>query len=423
MTDSPDIPAPGPPTPAPAGPAPSAWSLAPWARWALATSVAVPVLAIAAGVASAATGLLVMLPAVGAVLLVGRRERTADADDPAGPLMAPPVLLLLTVSAAAVGAVLTWFLTGDGVGPVGAVLAAALVVLGAGQVLGAFRGRSLLLLPLGVLLAVPLVMAATGGQRLQLGSDNPRRIDGTDGRTVVLGAGAAPVIIPAAIAPARLTVRKVAGNIDIRVDPRLPVDLTVVGRSTVVASDGTWRASGGSVMSRRHVVMAGAGPAHQPLVLRVEAGFGQAVVQHWITPPGTTAGSSDARAQRRAELGAQRAAIAADVTARRRLLTRERATLGRLQALYAARLRRVEAASPAVPAAVLRVPEYRWMQATADGTWPGTIDPALADLTALRRTRYDLLRAAWRVNSVQAGIARRQRDLRALDRAMRKDVP
>lgn len=415
MTDSPATPLAAPPPPGGPDPAPTGRGLARWAPPALAAAVLVPLLAWWTGFWQAGTALLVMLALVGTVLLIGRRERTPGDGGTTQGLMAPPVLLLLTVSAATVGATLTWFLTGDGVGPVGAVLAAALVVLGVGQMVGAFRGRSLLLFPLGILVAIPLVMAAAGGQRLQLGSDDPGRIDGTQGETIVLGAGSRPVVIPAATAPRRLTIRKIAGTVEVRIDSRVPVDLTVVGRGQVLRAGGT-PIDDDSTMSRRHLVMGGSS-AGDPLVLRVEAGFGRAIVYHGF--PSVAEGRAEVVSQERA----QRYQIVIDIRARRRLLAREQATLARLRALYAARLGRVRSASPAVPPAVLRVQDDRWTQATADGAWPGTLDPALAALTTLRRTRYDLLRAAWRVNSVRTGIATRQRDLRAVDAVIKENTP
>ncbi len=128
--------------------------------------------------------LIVFLAGLGSALVVGRGRPIAGAAPDAAPAGAasrhlprphPPVLLLLTVAVAAMAATGAWFATDgpSGEDAFGVVLAAAVVVVGLGVTLSAWRGRSFVLFPIGLVLAAPLVLVAFADVSLTVGRDDP----------------------------------------------------------------------------------------------------------------------------------------------------------------------------------------------------------------------------------------------------------
>src|SRR5205807_1448659 len=81
--------------------------------------------------------------------------------------------------------------------------------IGLGVTLSAWRGRSFVLLPLGLALAAPLVLVAFADVSLTVGRDDPGVIRSADGssRTVVLRQGAGPVEVRGTAVAAGLRTR------------------------------------------------------------------------------------------------------------------------------------------------------------------------------------------------------------------------
>lgn len=347
--------------------------------------------------------------AVGVTLVVGRGapvQRPGAAAGVRSAVPRPPTLLLLSAAVALLGGALLWLVAYqlEDIHPLGAMLALGVVVAGAGQVLGAFRGRSFLLAPIGVALSLPLLAAAVVDVPLQLGTDDPGTITRLPAhRTLVLRPGADPVQITRAAYEEGLrdlVVRRAGGAIEVRVDRRVPLevdvrtlgDATVLGGSTAGDSFVSWPRTSHRELAAR--------PAEgDPLRLRVEGGWGEVVVMHTLPSQ-----LDQADTPRRMEM-------TRDLAARRALLARERREVARLTARYHALVSSLALDVP-VPPGVLTVPEEQWTQGIE--ALPPDLDPASARLARLRAARFDLMRAEWRAMNVQRGITRLRADLGAL---------
>lgn len=365
----------------------------------------------------------------GVALVVGRRSvpgagATGLAPAVSRPERRPPTLLLLAIAGAAVVAAALWLVRYEAsdVHAFGAILAAALVVVGLGQAVGAWRGDSRSLLPLGVLLAAPLALAGFAGARLDLGTADPGRLAASTATELsyTLGRGARPVVVTRAAAAGglrRLTLRKVDGTVDVRVAPSVPLRVTVasVGGSGFIVGRDSFIVATVPRVGSRSVLLAATGPTPlpgEPLELRIETGTGHIVVDH---------GGSTER-QPVASTASALGAIRADIAARQSLLARERRTLAGLRARYARGLAGLSSGSPEVGRRVLGAPESVWFEG-ADSVGVLARDRSLATLTRLRAVRFDLLRAAWRVRTVDRGIAERRRELVARARVAPRPAP
>ncbi len=386
-------------------------------------------LAQALGVTYPNVGVLAILAllASGIVVILGRRpgshqEAVSTGAPPlAGmPRLQPPVLLLLTLAVVGVAATATWLVvrSASGVEGIGAVASVSLVAVGLGLVLGAWRGRSVLLLPVGLALALPLGLASFAGARVELGSDDPGTLRaGAAERTYVLGRGARPVIVTAAVGKdlRRLTIRKAAGVIDVRIAPEVPVRVTfasIRGEFYSDLRDGYYIQAWGWGTGSRTFRLPATGTRRQngePLEVRVETATASVSFGHNATDVARPVPDT---------FPAQRANVRIDIAARTKLLRRERATLSRLQTRYTRALGSIASASVAVSPRVLDVDESRWLEGDAStSTWLRLRDPALASAGGLETLRFDLLRAAWRTNAVQRGIREQEKLLAALDAA------
>lgn len=361
--------------------------------------------------------LIVFLAGLGAALVLGRGQPIAvggpmDATPARAalrrmPRLHPPVLLLLTVAVAAMAAIGAWFATDGPAGEdaVGVMLAAALIAVGLGTCLGAWRGRSLVLVPLGLVLAAPLALAAFANVSLTLGRDNPGVIASADSaqRTVVLGQGAGPVEVRSAAVVAglrTLTIRKGLGRIEVIADRSIPIRLDVVAVGGTVTIDdyasNTYR-SFRTVERHSLFLPAAGGAATVPLDLKVEVGFGSVLVEHGVPPAAPAPSRADG-------LKALRTQLVADIAARRALLVSDRRALRGLSAAYIVTLRRLARDPAASAPRALRLPEPFWRAVTPSATGLIAADPALRHLDRLRILRFNLLRAAWRTHSVARGV-------------------
>ncbi|MFN8223723.1 MAG: PspC domain-containing protein [Gaiellales bacterium] len=388
---------------------------------------------------------LALLIGAGGLFVFGRRPPVAPGRSdkftrvylPTLRLPQPPTLLLLTLSVATVAGLVTWLAVRarDGVENYGATAASALIVVGLGVALGAWRGRSFLLLPIGLALATPLALAAATDLRLDLGRDNPGALAGTGAtsRTFVLGRGAGPVTVTRAAVESglrTLVIRKPAGTIDVRIDPAIPANIelaTIAGRGWVLDAKGEQRAwldnPGTSMVS---LPAAGDDVLSTPLTLRIESAFGsinvfqpvsQAAVEH----------------QQAADLKYRLTNMRVDLSGRRGLLARERATLAKLDARYArtlAALARLTTPSPTasrVPEAILRIDEASWQSMRVEEPLLRERDPVLDELARSRRAlqlatdlRFEILRASWRVASIERGIGRLEKRITTLEKGASK---
>jgi phage shock protein PspC (stress-responsive transcriptional regulator) len=373
--------------------------------------------------------LIVFLAGVGSALVLGRGHSlavpaAAPATEPAGVAWRrlsrphPPVLLLLTLAGAGIAATVAWFAT-DGPGgedALGVVLAAALIAVGVGVMTGAWRGRSFVLVPLGLVLAAPLALAAFANVSLTLGRDNPGVIQSADGsqRTVILGQGAGPVQVRSAAVAAglrTLTVRKGIGRVEVIVDSSIPVRLDVVtlGGSVTIADYASNTYQSFHTFRRRSLFLAATGSVTTaPLDLRVEVGFGSVVVEH-----GRPAVAAEL--WRTAELKTLRTRLVADIASRRALLASDRRALRRLTAAYSGQLRRLARDPLASAGRALRLSESFWRAVTPSTPGLTAADAALRRLDRLRTLRFNLLRAAWRTHSVARGLHARRLRLQRLD--------
>lgn len=371
-----------------------------------------------AGGLAAVVGVMLVF---GALLVFGRRPRPAAETNvvtvkPRQP-MVPPTLLLVALGVAVIAGAAAWFATRqvNGVEGVGAAAAAALLVLGLAQILGAWRGRSALLVPIGVLFAIPLGMAALVDARLDLGSDDPGVLTGAaeSSRTFVLGRGSRPVTISGAAFDSglrSLTLRKSFGTIDLRVAPGIPVRVDV--RSALnagqVSNEPPFYFGDGVRVGRLtpEVVYLPGEPrfGSQEIRVRLESGFGRIYVHR--SSPSLPAKSPDEDLLRQARL---------NLPLRQRLLSREIAASQRLRAEYVALVSRIalpQATAPRASRVVLAVPESDWFAKSLDDRILRLGDPTLDRLSVLQkrvaraqRMRFDILRAEWRVNSIRVGIA------------------
>jgi hypothetical protein len=335
------------------------------------------------------------------------------------PRVHPPVLLLLTVAVAAMAAIGAWFATDGPAGEdaVGVVLAAALIAVGLGVCLGAWRGRSFVLVPLGLVLAAPLALVAFANVSLTLGRDNPGVIASADSaqRTVVLEQGAGPVEVRSAAVAAglrTLTVRKGLGRIEVIVDRSIPIRLDVVAVGGPVTVDDY----ASNMYLRFHAFQghslflpAAGGSATAPLALKVEAGIGSVLVEHGVPPVVAMPSRADM-------LRALRTQLVADIAARRALLASDRRALHRLSAAYIVTLRRLARDPAAAAPRALRLPEPFWRAVAPSTAGLTAADPALRHLDRLRILRFNLLRAAWRTHSVARGVHDQHVRLRRLER-------
>ena len=369
--------------------------------------------------------LIVFLAGLGSALVVGRGGQVAAA--PAAPavtaqrhvsLPRPPVLLLLTLAAAAVAATGGWFAT-DGPGgedALGVVLASAVIAVGLGVTLSAWRGRSFVLLPLGLALAIPLVLVGFADVSLTVGRDNPGVIASAGGpeRTVILGQGAGPVEVRGAAVAAglrTLVVRKGIGHVEVTVDRSVPVRLHVVAAGGTVTVDDVVNnsyASFGALRGHSMSLAAGGRTPTAPLDLKVAVGFGSVLIEHGV-PPVAVAPSAAA------QLRALRTQVVADIDARTALLRADRRTLRRLTAFYTGQLHLLARAPIAAGRGPLQLPESFWRAVTPSSPSLTAADRALARLDRLRVLRFNLLRAAWRTHSVARGLRNERLGLHALD--------
>lgn len=366
----------------------------------------------------------------GALFLFGRRALAPAAprtrsDRPIAPwfrLPHPPTLLLVTLSTAAVVGLAVWLVvrSREGTENYGATLAAALVVVGLGVVVSAWRGRSFLLAPLGLALAVPLALSAFADVRFVLGTDDPGTITGATPaeQTFDLGRGAGPVTVSRSAVDGglrTLTIRKPAGTIDVQLDPATPVEITLrsVSGSGFVVDDAGHReygAVGFPDVTRISLPAVTAGPT-ETLKLELESVVGNIfVVRSSGTPakPGT---------QPRADgLTTALAEARADLASRQTYLATEKRALAKLEQRYGAVVTKLDNAplSPVaapVPPAVLGVPEATWPTTRVDDPRLRELDPALDWLVRAGRLasdgrdlRYEILRASWRVTVIERGI-------------------
>jgi phage shock protein C len=395
----------------------------------------------AAGVGRFAIGrsgsllLIVFLTGLGVALVAGRGGQAvaggggeAVAADPAVPARAwprrlpalrPPVLLLLTLAAAAVAATGAWFATGgpDGRDAFGVVLASAVIVVGLGVTLSAWRGRSFVLLPLGVALAAPLVLVGFADVSLTVGRDNPGVIASATGqeRTVVLGQGAGPVEVRgAAVADGlrTLVVRKGIGRVEVIVDRAIPVKLHVVAAGGTVSVDDVANnsyATFGALRGHSMFLAAAGRTPTAPLDLKVAVGFGSVLIEHGLPPVAVAPSLAD-------QLRALRTHVLADIGARTALLRADRRALRRLTAAYTGGLRVLGRAPVTAGRRPLDLPESFWQAVTPSSPGLTSADRALARLDRLRVLRFDLLRAAWRAHAVARGLRRERLALHVLDR-------
>lgn len=374
--------------------------------------------------------LIVFLAGLGSALVVGRGTPIAGAAPGAAPagaaprrltLPRPPVLLLLTIAVAAMAATGAWFAT-DGPGgedAFGVVLAAAVVVIGLGVTLSAWRGRSFVLFPLGLVLAAPLVVVAFADVSLTVGRDNPGVIRSADGpaRTVVLEQGAGPVQVRSAAVAAglrSLVVRKGIGRVEVIVDRAVPVRLEVVAAGGTVAVDDlrTGAFTSFRTVHRHSMFLAAEGrTTTPPLDLRVEVGFGSVLVEHGR--PAVAAALSQVAA-----LQSFRTQVVADIAARTALLRTDRRALHRLTAAYTAQLRLLRRGPVAAGRGSLRLPQSFWQAVSPASARLEAVDPALRRIDRLGLLRFNLLRAAWRTHSDGRGLRARRAQLRALDRGI-----
>jgi phage shock protein PspC (stress-responsive transcriptional regulator) len=369
---------------------------------------------------------IVLLAAVGAALVIGRRAPVAvtgseTTGERAWRLPDPPVLLLLTVATSVMAATAAWLSTDGPTGQqsLGVILAVALIVVGLGVTLSAWRGRSFVLLPLGVVLSVPLLLAAFGNVSLTIGRDDPGVISTADGpsRTVVLSRGAGPVQVRAAAVTAglhTLVVRKGVGRIEVAIDRSVPVEFqftSAVARLTIedAASgfyDGTIQ---GLRFGNRHsLFLPGKGP-HQTatLTLQIDIGFGSVLVQHGVptvTVPSVTT-----------TLKAERSGVVQDIAARSHLLHMERRDLHKLTLAYGRQLSAMSRAGGRIGKGTLKLPESFWTTIDPSSNSLTRIDPTIALLDRLQLLRFNLLRAAWRVHAVEQGLAGVRHHLVQLD--------
>ena len=358
-----------------------------------------------------------LLIGAGTALVVGRRQRSATDSNAAtlawAPAVRPPALLLLTVAVGAIAGTVLWLVVHarTGIHAAGAVAATLLIIVGIGQTLGAWRGRSWLLLPAGVALTAPLALASMANVRLDVGSDNPRTILAKNGadQTYTLAVGAGPVRITRRAVAAglrSLTLRKANGTIDVRIEPGVPVLLTASsagGRGYVIDSIEANYFSTPRVGTQSISLPVRGTAATHAVSLHLETGTGTLWVQRESVP--VTPLSPDA---------SQAAAARTDLASRRTLLVGERTTLSRLRSAYATRLDALKTAPTPVGAAVLRSREEQWYAVDpATGKAPGG-DPAFAALSKLQSLRFELLRTSWRVRNIEQGIHARTRDLDAL---------
>jgi phage shock protein C len=374
--------------------------------------------------------LIVFLAGLGSALVVGRGTPIAGAAPDAAPAGAaprrlprphPPVLLLLTTAAAAMAATGAWFGTDgpDGEDAFGAVLAAAVVVVGLGVTLSAWRGRSFVLYPLGLVLAAPLVLVGFADVSLTVGRDNPGVIRSADGpvRTVVLAQGAGPVQVRSAAVAAglrTLMVRKGVGHVEVIVDRAVPVRLRLVAAGGTVAVDDIPTGAYTSFRTARSHSMFLAAEGRTttpPLDLRVEVGFGSVLVEHGR--PAVAAVRSQVAA-----LQSFRAQVVADIAARTALLRTDRRTLRRLTAAYAEQLRLLRHERVAARRGSLRLPESFWQAVSPASARLAAVDPALHRIERLGLLRFNLLRAAWRTHTDRRGLRAGRAQLRALDRGI-----
>ncbi len=376
--------------------------------------------------------LIVFLAGLGAALVLGRGQPVAAGGETTAtlasaarrrmPRLHPPVLLLLTVAVAAMAAIGAWFATDGPAGEdaVGVVLAAALIAVGLGICLGAWRGRSLVLVPLGLMLAAPLALAGFANVSLTLGRDNPGVIRGADApqRTVVLEQGAGPVQVRSSAVAAglrTLTVRKGLGRVEVIVDRSIPVrlDVVAVGGTVTIDDYASNTYSSFRTVERHSLFLPAAGSAATvPLDLKVEVGFGSVLVEHGVPPVDVVPSRADT-------LKALRTQLVADISSRRALLASNRRTLRGLSAAYAGELRRLARDPAAAGRRALRLSESFWRAVTPSTAGLAAADPALRHLDRLQVLRFNLLRAAWRTHSVARGLHHQARRLRLLERAIR----
>lgn len=374
---------------------------------------------------------IVFLAGLGAALVAGRggqvvvAEPAADSAAPAGAAarrllaLRPPVLLLLTLAVAAMAATGAWFAT-DGPGgsdAFGVVLATAVIAVGLGVTLSAWRGRSFVLLPLGLVLAAPLVLVGFADVSLTVGRDNPGVITSADGpeRTVVLGQGAGPVVVRGAAVAAglrTLVVRKGIGRVEVIVDRAVPVRLHVVAAGgTVTVDDLANNAyfTPGPLGAHSIFLAADSRTPTAPLDLRVAVGFGSVFIEHGL-PPVAVAPSAAAR------LRALRMQIVADIHGRMALLRADRRTLRRLTADYSGQLRMLRRAPVTVGRRSLGLPQSFWQAVAPSSPGLTAADRPLARLDRLRVLRFNLLRAAWRAHAVARGLRTERLAVHVLDR-------
>ena len=372
--------------------------------------------------------LIVFLAGLGSALVVGRGRPIAGAAPDAAPAGAalrhlprphPPVLLLLTVAVAAMAATGAWFATGGPSGEYafGVVLAAAVIVIGLGVTISAWRGRSFVLFPIGLALAAPLVLVAFADVSLTVGRDDPGVIRSADGssRTVVLKQGAGPVEVrSSAVAEGlrTLVVRKGIGRVEVIVDRSVPVRLQVVAAGGTVTIDDLRSGAYTSFRTvRRHSIFLGAygRTTTAPLDLKVEVGFGSVLVEHGRPPVAAVLSQA-------ALLAGLRTQLVSDIAARATLLRADRRALSRLTAAYAGQLRLLRRAPIGSGMRPLRLSESFWQAVGPSSPGLRAADPALARLDRLRVLRFNLLRAAWRTHSVRRGLLAQRLRLRALER-------
>ena len=362
----------------------------------------------------------VLFATVGGILLLGRRQ-PVQAAVPSSPSVVtvthsrdaiePPALLLVTAAVGGLAAAGVWAAARqlNHLDAFGAILATLVVVCGLGQALGAWRGRSYTLAPIGVIVAIPLALAAMANARLDLGSDNPGRLSANDGaaQAYVLGRGSQPVVVPRAAVDGglqSLTVRKLAGTIELQIDPGIPASIEVRTLTEKAAISNT---VGPFVLARRVIPQTVAFPAEpgtasqRSLRVVLESAFGNvAVLRTPASLPGPAVAQLDAARQ--------------DLAARKRLLNQELAARSTLQRKFAAAVAAIPelgALPEQVAPSILTVREERWPGMSVDDNFLRDRDLALAKLTqsakriqAAQKLRFDLLRVEWRINAVQRGI-------------------
>jgi hypothetical protein len=272
------------------------------------------------------------------------------------------------------------------------------------------------LLPLGVALSAPLLLAAFGDVSLTVGRDDPGVITTADGpsRTVVLARGAGPVQVRAAAVTAglrTLVVRKGAGRIEVDIDRSVPVQLRFTPAAAQLSIEDAANGFYDRYRSvREHSLFLPATGPNQtaPLTLEIDIGFGSVLVDHGL-PTGLAEPSLTTR------LKDERSGVVADIAGRTHLLAKERRDLHRMTLQYDHQLSKMRHAGQLIGARTLKLPESFWTTIDPSSNALTRVDPTIAVLDRLRLLRFNMLRAAWRVHSVERGLVGVRRHLAQLD--------